>query len=216
MFTSSRRCSRLLMGTLIILALAMVLSRSALAQTITGSIAGTVTDSSNRLIVGATVTLLGEQTGSKRELTTGEDGRFAFAAVQPGIYTVKVEQSGFQTLERKGVILSANENLALGDLPLSAGQVTETVTVSSENAIVETQSSNLTARLTADQINLISTKGRDITSLLRVLPGTSNNDDIEAVGEGFGTDLPNISGQRGRSTVSTIDGLNASEPSGSN
>ena len=94
--------------------------------------------------------------------------------------------------------------------------MTETVTVSSENAIVETQTSNLTARLTADQINLISTKGRDITSLLRVLPGTSNNDDIEAVGEGFGTDLPNISGQRGRSTVSTIDGLNASEPSGSN
>lgn len=216
MFTFSRRCSRLLMGTLIILSLAMVPSISAVAQTITGSIAGTVTDSSNRLVVGATVTLLGEQTGSKRDLTTTEEGRFGFAAVQPGVYTLRVEQTGFQTLERKGVVLSANENLALGELSLTAGQVTETVTVSSENAIVETQSSNLTARLTADQINLISTKGRDITSLLRVLPGTSNNDDIEAVGEGFGTDLPNISGQRGRSTVSTIDGLNASEPSGSN
>src|SRR5205085_6647468 len=46
--------------------------------------------------------------------------------------------------------------------------------------------------------------------------GTSYIDDVEAVGEGFGTDLPNISGQRGRSTVSTVDGLNASEPSGSN
>jgi hypothetical protein len=70
--------------------------------------------------------------------------------------------------------------------------------------------------LTADQISLISTKGRDVTSLLRLIPGTSNDDDIEAVGEGFGTNLPNISGQRGRSTVSTVDGLNASEPSGSN
>src|SRR5262249_24722875 len=74
----------------------------------------------------------------------------------------------------------------------------------------------LTARLTADQLSLISTKGRDVTSLLRLIPGTSNDDDIEAVGEGFGTNLPNISGQRGRSTVTTIDGLNASEPSGSN
>jgi hypothetical protein len=49
-----------------------------------------------------------------------------------------------------------------------------------------------------------------------LIPGTSNDDDIEALGEGFGTNLPNISGQRGRSTVTTIDGLNASEPSGSN
>jgi len=63
---------------------------------------------------------------------------------------------------------------------------------------------------------LISTKGRDVTSLLRLLPGTSNNDDIESVGDGFGTDLPVMSGQRGRTTVTSIDGLNASEPSGSN
>src|SRR5262249_56891832 len=40
-------------------------------------------------------------------------------------------------------------------------------------------------------------------------------DDAESVGDGFGTDLPNVNGQRGRSTVSTINGLNASEPSGS-
>src|SRR5205085_7188149 len=43
-----------------------------------------------------------------------------------------------------------------------------------------------------------------------------NDDDVEAVGEGFGTNLPNISGARGRSAVATIDGLNAAEPSGNN
>jgi len=94
--------------------------------------------------------------------------------------------------------------------------VTETVTVTSEGAVVERESSDLTARLTADQLNLISTKGRDVTSLLRLLPGTSNIPDVEAVGNGFGTTLPNFSGQRSRSTVATVDGLNASEPSGSN
>jgi hypothetical protein len=113
-------------------------------------------------------------------------------------------------------VLSANENLALGDLKLDPGQVSQMVSVVSEGQLVERESSDLTARLTADQINLISTKGRDITSLLRLLPGTSNIDDVEGAGDGFGTDLPNISGQRGRSTVSTVDGLNASEPSGSN
>src|SRR5439155_9617849 len=122
----------------------------------------------------------------------------------------------FETLLRTKVVLSANEGLALGDIALKTGQVTETVTVASEGQMVEKESSDLQARLTSDQISLISTKGRDITSLLRLIPGTSNNDDIEAVGEGFGTDLPNISGQRGRSLVTTVDGLNASEPSGSN
>lgn len=186
------------------------------AQTITGSISGAVADSGGGYIPGTTVTLTSEKTGQSRTGTTNSEGRFNFAALQPGLYSLKIEQQGFQTLEQRGVVLTANENLALGDLKLQPGQVSETVSVTSEGAIVERESSDLTARLTADQINLISTKGRDVTSLLRLLPGTSNNDDIEGAGDGFGTDLPNVSGQRGRSTVPTIDGLFAGEPSGSN
>ena len=203
------RCSATLMVVLASMALAN-------AQTITGSISGTVADSSGGMIPGATVTLTSEKTGQARGSATDSEGRFSFAALQPGSYALRVERQGFQTLEQRAVILSANENLALGDLKLQPGQVSETVSVISEGAIVERESSELTARLTADQINLIATKGRDVTSLLRLLPGTSNNDDIEGAGDGFGTDLPNISGQRGRSTVPTIDGLFAGEPSGSN
>ena len=208
---STRRVSLLLA-----LLLAWLPPGSAFSQSVTGTITGTVMDSAGAVIASTAVTLINERTGATRRLTTNEDGRFVFSAVQPGTYTVKVEQPGFQAHEQKSVVLSANESLALGNLELKPGQVTETVTVTTEGAVVEKESSDLTARLTADQIDLISTKGRDITSLLRLLPGTSNNDDIEAVGEGFGTDLPNISGQRGRSTVATVDGLNASEPSGSN
>jgi Carboxypeptidase regulatory-like domain/TonB-dependent Receptor Plug Domain len=194
----------------------LVLASNAIGQSVTGSVSGTVVDTSGGVIPGAAVTIVADKSGQSRMATSGGEGRFSFAALQPGAYTIKVEKQGFQTLERKSVILSANENLALNDLQMQPGQVSEMVTVTSAGPVVETQSSDLTARLTADQINLISTKGRDITSLLRLIPGTSNDDDIEAVGEGFGTNLPNISGQRGRSTVSTIDGLNASEPSGNN
>src|SRR5258708_28574800 len=194
----------------------LAFSSAAVGQSITGSISGTVMDSTGGVIPGATVTLTGDQTGGTRTANTNGEGRFSFAALQPGVFSLKVEHQGFQALEQKGVVLSANESLALGDLKLLPGQVSETVSVVSEGAIVERESSDLTARLTSDQISLISTKGRDITSLLRLIPGTSNDEDIEAVGEGFGTNLPNISGQRGRSTVASIDGLNASEPSGSN
>src|SRR5882724_7164735 len=216
MFISRRRCSRLLVIISAVLPLVAMLSVSAVAQSVTGSISGTVTDATGGVVVGASVTLHSDQTGTTRTATTGEDGRFTFAALQPGAYSLLVEQPGFQRLERKNAVLTANENLALGELGLQAGQVSETVTVTSEGARVEKESSDLTARLTSDQLNLISTKGRDVTSLLRLLPGTSNNGDIEAVGEGFGTDLPNVSGQRGRSAVASIDGLNGAEPSGSN
>jgi len=207
------RCKAAVLAVVVAL---LALSPSAIAQTITGSISGAVMDQTGGMIPGATVNLTSVKTGQSRGSTTDSEGRFNFAALQPGAYGLRVERQGFQTLEQRGVILSANENLALGDLKLQPGQVSETVSVMSEGAIVERESSDLTARLTSDQINLISTKGRDVTSLLRLLPGTSNNDDIEGAGDGFGTDLPNISGQRGRSTVPTIDGLFAGEPSGSN
>ena len=203
---------RLLCGLL----LALLACGAAVAQTVTGTISGTVLDDSGQAIAGATVKLTHTRTGETRAASTNESGDFSFAAVQPGPYTVKVERAGFRSFQRENTVLSANENLALGKLTLSVGQVTEVVTVTAEGAMVEKASSDLTARLTSDQIALISTKGRDVTSLLRLLPGTSNNDDIESAGDGFGTDLPNISGQRGRSTVATIDGLNAAEPSGSN
>src|SRR5437867_1060917 len=204
--------SRLLLGLLA----AVLLSSPVVAQSVTGTISGTVIDPNGAVVANANVSLLNKQTNDRRDQATNESGRFTFASVQPGVYDLKIEHAGFETLLRTRVVLSANEGLALGEIAMKTGQVTETVTVTSEGQLVEKQSSDLQARLTGDQISLISTKGRDITSLLRLIPGTSNNDDIEAVGEGFGTDLPNFSGQRGRSAVATIDGLFAGEPSGSN
>ena len=186
------------------------------AQTVTGTVSGIVIDATGNAIAGATVTVVSAKTGDTRVVASNESGGFSVPALQPDVYTVKVAQKGFRTLERQNIVLSANENLGLGRLVMEIGQVTETVTTVAEGATVETASSDLTGRLTSDQIELISTKGRDITSLLRLLPGVSYIDDVESVGDGFGTDLPNVSGQRGRSSIATVNGLNASEPSGSN
>ena len=212
LFSTIRRSVALSIGLFI----ALMLPATALSQSVAGSVSGIVTDSAGGVIPDATVTLTNEQTGSSRNAQTNQDGRFLFSTVPPGPYTVKIERQGFQTLQMTNTVLTVNENLALGELQLTAGNISEVVTVTSSGATVEVETSDLTARLTADQIDSISTKGRDITSLLRLIPGTTNENDIEGVGEGFGTDLPFISGQRGRSTVPTVDGLNAGEPSGSN
>lgn len=205
MLISKRRASRLAdsnaricreWSTLVLALLtATMLSSPAAGQTVTGTISGTVTDPNGAVVAGANITLVNDQTKDRRDQITNESGRFSLASVQPGVYTIKFEHSGFETLLRTKVVLSANENLALGDIALKTGQVSETVTITSEGQIAEKESSDLTARLTSDQLNLISTKGRDVTSLLRLIPGTSNIPDIEAVGNGFGTTLPTFSGQ---------------------
>ena len=204
--------SKLLYGLFCLL----LASGVAMAQTVTGTISGTVVDASDSAVAGANVTVINAKTGDRRVVTTNESGSFSVPALQPDVYIIKIEHTGFRALERQNVVLSANENLALGRLALEVGQVTEVVTTVAEGATIEKESSELTGRLTSDQIQLISTKGRDITSLLRLIPGVSYIDDVESVGDGFGTDLPNVSGQRGRSTIATVNGLNASEPSGSN
>ena len=212
MFTNKSHWSTLLCALLAVLGASGLVT----AQTVTGTISGLVLDASDNAIAGATVTVVSPKTGTTRTVTTNESGGFSIPALQPDVYTVRVEMKGFRVLERQNNVLSANENLALGRMVLQVGQVSETVTTIAEGATVETESSDLTGRLTSDQIDLISTKGRDITSLLRLLPGVSYLDDVESVGDGFGTDLPNVSGQRGRSSIATVNGLNASEPSGSN
>src|SRR5688500_12104917 len=105
----------------------LTISAAVSGQTITGSISGAVIDINGGVIPGATVTLTGDKTAEHRSVTTDSDGRFSFAALQPGTYSLRIERQGFQTLEQKSVVLSANEKLAVPDLKLQPGQVSETV-----------------------------------------------------------------------------------------
>ncbi|HYW69430.1 MAG TPA: carboxypeptidase-like regulatory domain-containing protein, partial [Pyrinomonadaceae bacterium] len=149
-----RRVATLLAG-FVLVGYAATLS---LGQSVTGTISGVVLDPNGAVVPGAAVTLVKNETNDKRSQQSNESGRFNFASLQPGVYSVKIEHAGFESLLRTNVVLSANEDLALGDINLKTGQVTETVTVSSEGQIVEKESSDLTARLTSDQLSLISTK----------------------------------------------------------
>jgi hypothetical protein len=102
------------------------------AQFVTGTVTGRVLDPSANVIAGAPVTLLNESTKELRKTTTNETGAFTLPAVQPGLYSVTIEQPGFQTLRRTGFVVSANERASLGDLTLSLGTLAEQVTVTSD------------------------------------------------------------------------------------
>ena len=83
------------------------------AQSITGTVTGSVTDASGGGIGNATATLRSNSTADTRTAKTNENGDFVFNAVIPGTYSLTVEQSGFKTLERTGLVLTATQRLAV-------------------------------------------------------------------------------------------------------
>src|SRR5207244_11995872 len=110
---------------------------SVIHHTVTVTSVGTVSDPDGAVLASASVTLVSDQTNDKRDQVTNESGRFTFASVQPGVYSLKIEHQGFESLLLTKVVLSANEALALGEITLKTGQVSETVTVISAGQTVE-------------------------------------------------------------------------------
>ena len=98
MSSSKSYTLKVLFAVIALLTLSVVVS----GQTITGSISGYCRRrSSGGVIPGATVTLTGEKTGQGRTSATDSEGRFTFAALQPGRFVLKVERQGFQTYEQR-------------------------------------------------------------------------------------------------------------------
>src|SRR5262249_28583800 len=177
------------------------------AQSVSGSISGTVVDQSHQVIPGATVTLTDEQTGGARTTVTTDTGAFVFSSVQPARYTLRIEMQGFRPVERQNLVLPANERLSIGTVQLDVGGLSEIVTTHAEGSFVQTTSSERSALLTSTQIEMVAVRGRDVISLLRVLPGVAYGADSEAPGGSFGTTTPNIGGIRNTWNTVTVDGL---------
>jgi len=180
----------------------------------TGIVSGTIVDGSDQVLPGATVTLVNEATGDRRATVANGRGDFAFRGIQPGTFTVLVDLSGFRPYARRNNVLNASSTLSLGHLALDLGVLSETVSVTAEGTTIERTNSDYSALLTDTQIAQIQTKGRDVVSLLRLLPGVHYEDDVEALGDSFGSTLPNISGNRKGWNQVTVDGLNGNELSG--
>ena len=193
------------------MALALALAVSATAQTSSSAVAGTVADPTNRVIPGASVTLVNEASGEERKVATNENGEFVYPGLMPGTYTVRVQASGFRPLERKGNVLVSSTRLALGTLQLEVGTLTESVQVVAQGAQVQTDSSEHSELVNAKQIQNISIRGRDPISLLGLVPGVTKGFDPDFLGGSFGSGIPSIQGLKIDTTVAMVDGVNAGD-----
>ena len=176
-------------------------------MTVTGTITGTVTDPSGELIAGAKVTVTNASTLEPRSASANEEGAFNLVALQPGVYDLRVEHAGFKAYERRGVVVSANEHVALSDIVLQIGEVNETVSVVAEAAQVQTDSSEHSAELTNTQLTNLTARGREVVSMLRTIPGVQYQADQDSTGGSYGTSTPNIAGSFSGTNILAVDGV---------
>ena len=162
--------------------LALLVATPAAAQD-SGTVSGTVVDSSGQVVPGATVTLTNEATVDARTMPSNERGEFAFRAVPPGSYTVRIELVGFRAIDQRNNIVNASSQINLGRMVLEIGALSEVVTVQSTGTFVETTNSDYSSLLTEKQLAQIQTRGRDVMSLLKLLPGVRAENDINAMGD---------------------------------
>jgi len=140
-----------------LIALASLMS----AQTLTGSVSGTVVDASGVVIAGAKVQLTHIVSGQTRDFSTNAAGAFEFSSLIPGAYSVRVVQAGFKTYEQQNVTVSAQERVDLHTIKLTVGDVATSIEVQAEVAHLATNSSDRSKNVNLAQIADTPVRGRD-------------------------------------------------------
>jgi len=146
----------------------------AYAQLTMGTVSGTIQDPQGAPIAGAAVTLVSQTLGTKlSSVVTSASGEFTFPNVRPDKYTLEANQKGFKMLQRTGIDVSPGDRLGLGALTMQIGEVTETVTVSADAALLKTQSAEQSAVITSTEVQNVPLASRIFTNLTSVIPGVS-------------------------------------------
>jgi hypothetical protein len=183
--------------------LLMALALSGFAQNesaVKGNLAGVVLDSSGAVIPAAKIIVSGP-TGSK-EVSTGNDGRFALPFLTPGTYSLRVQKQGFRSAEVKGieVVVSKTSSVTIN---MQAGGTNEIVEVSGSAITVDTTSTAVGTNLNDNFYSRVPV-ARNVTSLFYASPGVTS-------GGGTGAGNPSISGGSGLENQYVADGVNITD-----
>ena len=199
--------SRIALRTFMALVFCLGISGGALAQVgeTAAQINGQVTDSTGAIVPGATVVVTNDATGAERRVQSNDDGIFVITPLSPGTYTLAVEQTNFKKYVEKSVTLNAQDRRQL-NVALEAGNVSETVTVTSEQNVVQDSPTGQTL-ISGTQVLEIPLQNRDFTKLLELVPGVSSSlDDETGLGLTSRFDV-SINGMRRNSVNVFVDGV---------
>src|ERR1700722_6400446 len=143
----------------------------AFAQRDLGTVAGTVTDQTGAAIPNAKVTITAVATNESFVVTTGTAGEYVRPALQPGVYTVSAEAKGFRRVAQENVVVTAGDRIGV-PLALQVGDVSESIEVSANAPLLQTENTSQGANLNSTQVSELPMGGQRVFSYLaRLSPG---------------------------------------------
>jgi len=157
------RFARLLLGVCL---LAAILP----AQDYRGSLLGRITDATGAVVPGVSITVVNEATNVPSTTRSNEEGNYLVPLLEPGSYTVTVEAQGFKKLVRSGVTVRTGDKLTL-DFQLELGATSETVTVTGEVPLLQTNSADIAQVIDRRFMDLLYVANRNPVSLISLTPG---------------------------------------------
>lgn len=170
----------------------------------TADLAGVIYDQSGAVLPGAAVTATNVESGFRRTVLSGPDGRFVLPALPPGSYLVRAELKEFTPLVREGLALALGTTVDI-ELRMTAAGPQEQITVTAETPVLDTQKTALTSTVSQSQIDSLPINGRNFISFSAITPGVTT-DRTPQQGASATSGLT-FAGQRARSNNITVDGV---------
>jgi len=158
-------------GALFVASAAWLTTQPLFAQGTTATLGGTVTDATGAVVPNAQVILTNESTGDKRNSRSNSAGVFSFSAVPTGDYDIMITASGFKGFEQKRIHLDPGDQRTVRDIAMAVGGSSETVEVNVATDQINLDSGEQSSLISAQEIEHLSVEGRDVTELLKILPG---------------------------------------------
>ena len=156
----------------LLLGVSLFAARPLLAQAVGGSLQGAVVDPSGAAIPNAAVVILHVATGTARNLTSDEHGRYHAPILPPGDYEIQASARGFRPLVRRGVQLAIGDALSI-DLALEVGNVETAVTVTAATPRINLASGAVSGLVDDKQIRDLPLNGRSFQQLALLQPGVT-------------------------------------------
>src|SRR5260370_28554317 len=156
-------------------------SAIAVAQVTTGTISGTVSDSTGAVVPGVTINLKSIETGISRTVRTDEGGRYRAPELGLGSYEITVEAAGFETVIRRGITLTVGRE-AVVDFTLQVGTIADKITVTGEAPLVQTANATVAALVDERAMRELPLNGRSFADLTGIQPGVTSDLEIPPAG----------------------------------
>ena len=191
---------------LAVLVSAMVANAS--AQALYGSLLGNVTDETGAALPGATVSVTQRETNLVRDVVTNETGGYNVPNLLPGTYQIEVKLPGFSTFTARDIAVRQGLDVRV-DAKLNVGALEESIIVSGQAAVLQTESAAVQSLTTAEQLETVPTSGRAYQTALALMPGVAQPSYDQSGGSNNPTRsmAVTVNGQPSNNTVFRLDGV---------